>query len=189
MNIGIDIDGVIANFADPLIRAVKKNYGLLIKESDITNFNLSIVLGITKTEESQLVSEILNDDLPLYSGAKETLAQLGKERHNIYILTGRWSYLRSLTETWLKEKGIHYTELHLLPLGKKYQANIEGLDVIVEDSLEEAIEWTTRVKHVFVYDHPWNQTLNIRGLTKRVHSWSEIYCEIQQINSINQKQL
>jgi uncharacterized HAD superfamily protein len=188
MKLGFDIDGVIANFADPLIRTVKKNYGLQIKESDITSFDINIFLGITKAEEKQLIEEILSGDLPLYGGAKETIEQLSKEGHSIYLLTGRWSHMRDLTQTWLKEKDIAYTELHLLPLGKKYQVNVEGLDVIVEDSLEEALEWTTKVKNVLVFDRPWNQSLNVKGLTRRVHSWKEIYHKIQQLNSFNSKQ-
>ena len=68
-------------------------------------------------------------------------------------------------------------------MGKKYQANIEGLAVIVEDSLEEALEWSSRVKTVLVYDHPYNQSLNVKNLTKRVYSWNEIYLEISQLAS------
>ncbi len=174
MNLGFDIDGVIADFSEPLIQAIKRNYGVTLSEEDIYCFDLNLVLGITKAEETQLVSEVLKGDLPLYSGAREVLAQLSREGHSIFLLTGRWSYLRNATELWLKEKSVPYTELHLLTVGKKYEVDIAGLDLIVEDSLKEALEWTQRVKNVLVYDHPWNQTLNVKGLTKRVHNWNEI---------------
>lgn len=182
MKLGIDIDGVIANFAQPLIDTVKKNYGLTITEKDITRFSISVVLGITRKEETQLITDILQQDLPVYPGAKETLEQLSREGHSIYLLTGRYAPLRGLTQTWLKTKGVPYNELHLLEMGKKYQVNIEGLDVIVEDSLEEALEWSSRVKTVLLYDHPYNQTLNVKNLTKRVYSWSEIYQEIHRLS-------
>lgn len=181
MKLGFDIDGVIANFAGTLIQTIKKNYGLALTEQDIKSFSLSIVLGITKTEETQLITDILYKDLPLYPGAKETLTQLSQEGHSIYLLTGRYAPLRELTESWLKEKGVPYNDLRLLEMGKKYQVNIEGLAVVVEDSLEEALEWTNKVKTVLIYDHPYNQTLNVKNLTKRVHSWSEIYREIHRI--------
>ncbi len=181
MNLGFDIDGVIANFADPLIERIRKDYGVAIKESDIYTFDLNLVLGITRAEEVKLVESILSSDLPLYPGAKETLEQLSSEGHNIYLLTGRWRYLRDKTQSWLKENGVPYTELHLLDVGKKYQAPIASLDVIVEDSLEEGLEWTCRVKNILIYDHPWNKTLNIKGLTRRVHNWEEIYQEITRL--------
>jgi uncharacterized HAD superfamily protein len=182
MNLGFDIDGVIANFADPLIEKVRRDYGVTVKESDIYCFDLNIVLGITKAEENKLVMDILSSNLPLYEGAKETLEQLSRDGHCIYLLTGRWSHLRDSTQYWLKEKGVPYTELHLLDVGKKYQANIGPLDIIVEDSLEEALEWTCKVKNILIYDHPWNKTLNVLGLTKRVYNWTDIYREIQRLN-------
>jgi uncharacterized HAD superfamily protein len=182
MKLGFDIDGVIANFSQPLLQTIKKNYGLSLAEKDITRFSLSTVLGITHAEETQLVTDILQQDLPIYPGAKETLEQLSREGHSIYLLTGRYTPLRELTQTWLKGKGVPYNELHLLEMGKKYQVDIDGLDVIVEDSLEEALEWSSRVKTVLLYDHPYNQTLNVKNLTKRVYSWSEIYREIHSLS-------
>jgi hypothetical protein len=66
-------------------------------------------------------------------------------------------------------------------MGEKYLAPVAPLDVIVEDSLEEALEWTCKVKNVLVYDQPWNQSLNVKGLMRRVFSWDEIYREINQV--------
>ena len=104
MNLGFDIDGVIANFAGPLISTIKANYGVTLTEKDIYCFDLNIVLGITHAEETKLITEILKQDLPLYTGAKETLEQLISEGHSIFLLTGRWSYLRDITQGWLKER-------------------------------------------------------------------------------------
>jgi uncharacterized protein len=184
MNLGFDIDGVIANFSEILMQTVKKTFGVTLNPKDIYCFNLNVVLGITKVEEDQLIADALYQELPLYPNAKETLEQLQREGHNIYLLTGRWSHLRETTQNWLKEKGVPYNELHHLKIGRKYEANVDGLDLVVEDSLEEAIEWTQRVKNVLVYDQPWNQSLNIRNLMKRVYNWNDIYQEIQRLNGL-----
>jgi uncharacterized HAD superfamily protein len=184
MNLGFDIDGVIANFSKPLLETIKENYGLNLKVSDIYTFSLNIVLGITKAEGIHLITETLKKDLPLNFGAKETLEQLSREGHSIYLLTGRYDYLRELTQSWLKEKGVPYTQLHLLNIGEKYLAKVDPLDLIVEDSLEEALEWTHKVRNVLVYDQPWNKTLNVKNLTKRVYNWNEIYNEIHQLKNV-----
>jgi uncharacterized HAD superfamily protein len=181
MNLGFDIDGVIANFSQPLLRTIKETYGLALAEKDITSFSLTHLLGITRNEETQLITDILCKDLPIYPGASSTLEKLSREGHTIYLLTGRYSHLREITEAWLKDNGVPYNELHLLEMGKKYQVNISGLDVIVEDSLDEALEWSTRVKTILLFDHPYNQTLNVKNLTKRVYSWDEIYLEIHRL--------
>jgi len=158
MNLGFDIDGVIANFSKPLLDTIKEKYGLTLQVMDIYTFDLNIVLGITKAEGNQLITETLKKDLPLNSGAKETLEQLSREGHSIYLLTGRYDHLRDLTQSWLKEKGVPYNQLHLLNIGEKYLAKVDPLDLIVEDSLEEALEWTHKVRNVLVYDQPWNKT-------------------------------
>jgi len=179
LNLGFDIDGVIANFTQPLLDVIKENYNVKLNTSDIYTFDLNIVLGITKNEGNQLVNQTLKKDLPLNPGAKETLEQLSREGHNIYLLTGRYEYLRDITQSWLKEKGIPYTQLHMLNVGEKYRANVDPLDLIVEDSLVDALEWTHKVKNVLLYDQPWNRTLNVKNLTKRVYGWNEIYQAIQ----------
>ena len=179
MNLGFDIDGVIADFSEPLLKTINKNYGLTLKPTDIYCFDLDIVLGITHLEEEQLIVEVLKQDLPLNPGAKETIERLSREGHSIYLLTSRYGHLRDITQSWLKEKGVPYTQLHLLDNGKKYLAEVDPLDLIVEDSLQEALRWTQKVKTVLIYDQPWNKTLNVRNLTKRVNNWNQIYSEIQ----------
>lgn len=181
LNLGFDIDGVIANFTNPLLETIKKNYGLTLLATDIYCFDLDIVLGITPCEEKQLITEVLEKDLPLNLNAKETLERLSREGYTICLLTSRYEHLRELTQSWLKEKGISYNQLHLLNAGKKYLAKVDPLDLIVEDSLEEALGWTQKVKHVLIYDQPWNKTLNVKNLTKRVYNWNEIYTEVQQL--------
>ena len=181
MNLGFDIDGVIGDFSQALLEAIKKNYGLSLKKTDIYCFNLDVVLGITKLEEKQLIIEVLTEDLPLNPGAKETLERLSREGHNIYLLTSRYDHLRHKTQSWLKEKGIPYTQLLILNVGEKYLAKVDPLDLIVEDSLEEALGWTQKVKNVLVYDQPWNKTLNVKNLTKRVYNWDEIHTEVQEL--------
>ena len=185
MNLGFDIDGVIADFSQALLETIMKNYGLALKKTDIYCFDLNVVLGITRSEGKQLIIEVLQKDLPLNVGAKETLERLSQEDHNIYLLTSRYDILRDVTQSWLKEKGVPYTQLHLLNEGKKYLAKVDPLDLIVEDSLEEALGWTQKVKNVLVYDQPWNKTLNVKNLTKRVYNWDEIYDEVQQLKAGN----
>ena len=188
MNLGFDIDGVIANFTNPLLEIIKKNYGLTLKATDIYCFDLCIVLGITKPEEEQLIFEVLKQNLPLNLGAKETLRLLSGEGHNIYLLTSRYGHLFDVTNSWLKEKGIPYTQLYLLNSGEKYLAKVHPLDLIVEDSLQEALGWATKVKTVLIYDQPWNKTLNVKNLTKRVYNWNEIYNEVQELRKSTCKQ-
>lgn len=182
MNLGFDIDGVIANFVKTFIEIVQKKYALSLKETDIYCHELDLVLGIDKEEKNELIRETIKEDLDVYPGAKAIIERLYEEGHKIFILTARPNDLIEVTKTWLKKKGILYTELIQLNEGEKHLAQID-LDLIVEDNLEEAIGLSKKVKNVLVYDHPWNQTLNVKGLVKRVRNWNEIFEEIQRLMS------
>jgi uncharacterized protein len=178
MNLGFDIDGVISNFVLTFLQIANEEYGIRAKEVDIYCHDLSLVLGITRDERNQLIEQTLRRDLTLYPGAKETMQKLHQEGNNIYLLTARYHSLLSITEEWLTRNGIPYTQLLLLKEGEKYQA-IANLDLIVEDCLQDALEWSNKVKDILLFDHPWNKTLNVKDLVKRVYSWDEIYTEVQ----------
>lgn len=182
MNLGFDIDGVISDFVKTFNELVESKYCIKLNEADIYCHDLNLVLGITKNERNQLIIETLKKDLALNHGAKETLEKLYSEGHKIYLLTARFGVSAKVTRDWLKKKGIPYSELLQLTEGEKYRANV-NLDLIVEDCLQDALEWSQKVKNVLVYDHPWNKTLNVKNLVKRVYSWDEIYEEVQRLKT------
>lgn len=182
MKLGFDIDGVISDFVESFREVVKSHYGHSLNEADIYCHDLNLVLGITKQERNELIRETLLRDIALMPKAQGTLMKLKSEGHQIFILTARFKDLISVTKNWLEKKEIPYSQLIPLSEGKKHLAEDE-LDVIVEDNLEDALEWSQKVENILVYDHPWNQTQNVRGLVKRVHSWDDIYEEIQRLRA------
>ena len=188
MNLGFDIDGVISIFVETFIKLVKKKHDVILKETDIYCHDLNLVLGISKKESYQFIRETLKEDLTLNYGAKETLKKLSIGGHKIFILTARPHDLAEVTKAWLKKKDIPYTKIVQLNEGEKYLAKVD-LDLIVEDNLEDALEWSQRVESILVYDHPWNKTLNIKRLIKRVYSWDEIFQEIQRLEKSSLKAL
>ncbi len=180
MNFGFDIDGVISDFVRSFVKVVKKHYNLTLIEADIYCHDLNLVLGISKRDTVKLIRETLLDDLELISGAKETLVKLESEGNQIFLLTARPSDLGDVTKSWLEKKGIPHSRIIQLNEGEKYLAKVD-LDLIVEDNLEDAIEWSQKVKSILVFDHPWNQTFNALSIIKRVYSWDEICKEIEQL--------
>jgi uncharacterized HAD superfamily protein len=184
MNLGFDIDGVISNFTVHFVDIIQKRYGATLTDADMYSYDVSLVLGITKDEVADIVNETLKSDLPLNPLAKETLDKLNAEGHNIYLLTARSDELIEYTLNWLKQKGVVYKDIFHLTSGKKNLVDV-SIDLAVEDNLEEAVELTKKVKHVLLFDQPWNKTKNVKDLIKRVYSWSEVYEEIQKVEHSN----
>lgn len=181
MKLGFDIDGVISDFVGTFVKIVKREYDLTLTEADIYCHDLNLVLGISIKERNELIRKTLLNDMSVMPKAQRILTSLKSEGHQIFIVTARFKDLVSATKAWLNNKGIPYTRLIQLNQGEKYLAEV-NLDLIVEDNLEDALEWSQKVEHILVYDHPWNQTLNVKGLIKRVHSWDDILKEIQLLN-------
>jgi uncharacterized HAD superfamily protein len=180
MNIGFDIDGVISNFVAGFVKVVENDYSLILTEADIYCHDLNLVLGIAKEERNKLIRKTILKGLELNPGAKETLAKLSSEGHRIFILTARSKDLIETTKKWLEEKTISYYQLLHFDEGKKYQTEA-NLEIIVEDNLEDAISLSQKVKNVLIYDHPWNQTKNVKKIVKRVYDWNDIYKEIRRL--------
>jgi len=180
MNLGFDIDGVISDFVKTFAELVKKHYNLTITEADVYCHDLDLVLGISKEERNGIIRETLQENLALNLGARESIHKLYSNGHKIVILTARFHDLLKVTEDWLKRKDIPYSQLIHLNEGEKHLADV-NLDLVVEDNLEDAIGWSKKVKNILIYDHPWNQSFNVKGLFKRVRNWNEILKEIEHL--------
>jgi uncharacterized HAD superfamily protein len=178
MNLGFDIDGVISNFSKQLVEIIERKYNITLADADMYSYEVDLVLGITKDEVGGIVFETLSSDSPLYPLAKEILSKLSSEGHNIYLITARNEALIPSTSKWLNKNCIPHNDVFYLTRGKKSSATIP-LDLVVEDNLEEALELTKKVKHVLLFNQPWNKTKNVKGLVKRIYSWTDIYEEVK----------
>jgi uncharacterized HAD superfamily protein len=172
MNIGIDIDGVIANFVEEFIKIVKEKYHVNISESDIIYHDLYQVLGISKLETGKLIDETLHRNLNIITDADKYINLLA-ENNEIYILTAR-NIDKNITEKWLKNHKIKFNDLIIFKEGDKNFCE-KKLDVIIDDNLKEAIGFFEKCGKILIFDHPWNRSLNINNSFYRVKSWHEIY--------------
>ena len=180
MNLGFDIDGVISNFTGRFCAIIEERYGARLESTDMYSYDVNLVLGVPKEEVAEIVVETLKSDLPLNPLAKRTIDQLVADGHSIYLLTARSKSMANYTLNWLSRKGIVYKDIYHFAIGHKCSTKVP-LDLVVEDNLDEALELTKKVKHVLIYDQPWNKTKNVKKLLKRVHSWPEIYQEVQRV--------
>ncbi len=178
MNLGFDIDGVICDFTGQLNKVIKNRYGATLSHKDMYCYEVDLVLGIPREEVAEIVFNTLKSDLPLNPYAKVTLDRLVSEGHRIYLITARSEELSAHTKRWLKKRLVPYDAIYHLSRGTKHLVE-KNLDLAVEDNLQEAIELTKTIKHVLLYNQPWNRTLNVKGLIKKVNNWQEIYSEIQ----------
>jgi len=177
MKLGFDVDGVISDFVGSFAKVLGSHYGLSLVEPDFYCYDLDLILGITKEQRDKFITTGLFRNLKLIPGAKTALRKFKVEGHDIFILTSRGDHLTEVTIDWLRDKGIPYSRLLTLNGGEKHLADVD-LDLVVEDNLAEAIGLARRFK-VLLFDRPWNRSLNVERLFKRVHNWGEVIKEVK----------
>jgi hypothetical protein len=181
---GFDIDGVIGDFVSRFRVVVREAYGVELREDQIRAHDLFLALGVGKTEALALIRTTLEHaDYELYPQAREGLRQLVDADVEVHIITARWNGdpdASRRTESWLAsrglEKGVHYHRIDAVKEGAKYGVQA-SLDCFVDDNLIELIEMADRRPDVptrIVYDHPWNQTIDVGRRFQRVAGWPEL---------------
>lgn len=172
MRIGVDIDGVVANFVAAFIPLVRKRFGLVVREQDIYVHDLYLVLGIRPDQAMELIRETIRCDLEPYPGAAQGLARL-RQKHHVTLVTARPPDMMDITKEWLARRDIPHDQLLHFEEGAKHE-NQYAFDVFIDDHLREAFGFINKVPHIIIFDHPWNRTFNLGGLLKRARNWREV---------------
>jgi uncharacterized HAD superfamily protein len=156
LNIGIDVDGVLANQIDGVLPLVKERHDVTLTYADITDWRLPI-------KDSDIAKEIEraqeNRDYVLsmraHEGAKRVLTFLHKY-HRIVVVTARKGEAATAwTAEWLRRNNLPYDEVIGGTEAKKSE---HQTDVLIDDFPGNVAEFLTNTVGVAVLvDQPWNR--------------------------------
>lgn len=184
MRIGVDIDNVISNFDDVLLRAYKEHDKTLRNKGIINNKEVVRKKFDWSEEEEKSfyknnLEKIAESFEPVF-GASKYIKLLRSAGHEIYIISGRdngeYSDPWKMTENWLKKYDIEYDELILT---NAYNTH-EKTDICLKNNIKILIDDSKRIcmdayyfgVDALLMDMPHNR--DNKYLT-RVHNWKEIY--------------
>lgn len=122
MRLGVDLDGVLANFTDSYARYLTKETGIEFPTSSDewpTEWDWEIASGVTKAQAKMVWdTHILGKGSRFWLGLKSIdgagtalrrLNELTREGHDVYFITHRMGDKAKLqTERWLYERGVNY---------------------------------------------------------------------------------
>ena len=173
--IGIDIDGVIVDYATAMLPVVSEVCGRLVSVGDLWHWDLRKALGIDDDEHAYIWKQTLETDLLRHArpieGAVTGLLELS--RHDVWLVTARPAHMLDLTESWLAEHDARYDHLVLGRYGDKVQVG-DGFDAFVEDYLEEALTIAEAGVPTILMDQPWNQESALPDNCRRVFDWQAV---------------
>ena len=191
MKIGIDIDNVISNFNDELL----KEYIIHDKEikgNGIVNKNeyITKMFNWTDEEEKRFYKENIERIAVNLKPIKDSIKYIYKLKEigcKIYIITGRdngdYSDSYNMTVNWLKKYNIYYDELFIVD---SYNSHTKteiclknNIDIMIDDSKRMCEDIKKHGITAFLMDTPYNRDTNE---FIRVHTWKEIYKIINKYN-------
>lgn len=192
MNIGIDVDEVLADLVEAFLEYHNHNYGTNYAKKDMFSYSFHEVLGETEEEFKQKVLDFFTTDFfnntRLVAGAKEGIASLAK-KHQLYVITARPQLIRPQTEKLIAENFPNYFSTVTLTnewhgagkmIRKSEVCTEKNISIMVDDSLIHAHDCASKGVYVLLADfgYPWNRAGQLPKNIKRVHSWKEIVEEV-----------
>lgn len=193
MRIGIDIDNVISDFDNALLRAYLKHDKEIYGKGIVNPQAKYIRKGMfdwSEEEESDFyyknIEEIATHLKPIHR-APEIITQLKEEGNEIYIISGRdnQEYTKpfEMTKEWLEKHHIPYDEL-LLTNAYDKQAKTKvclekGIAIMIEDNTGTCKDLMENGITVWMMNTRFNQN-NLE--IERVSSWEEIHKKIKKIS-------
>lgn len=191
MKVGIDIDNVISNFNDELLKEYLK-HDKELRNTGIINEDVFIRYGMfdwTEKEESEFYKnniERIAKKLQPLNRATETIKKLKEDGNEIIIISGRnngeYNNPYKLTEEWLAKYNIVYDKIILTnAYNKEEKANVckeNNIDIMIEDSTQTAVNIEKFGTKVLFMNTRYNK--NNENFEK-VSNWKEIYAKISSI--------
>jgi hypothetical protein len=120
MRLGIDLDGVVADFSKGWIDLYNREFGTDLRVEQVDTWDG--ITSITHFEEmrdfwkwsSDLDGRTLFWHLEPFPGAVQALHDLDREGHEIVIVTMKPSFAIDDTHDWVAAQGIPASEIHIL---------------------------------------------------------------------------
>lgn len=190
MKIGIDIDNVISNFNDILLKEYL-NHDEQLRNTGIINENPDyITRGMfdwSKEENDKFYHsniERIAKSLKTLHNCKQTIDKLKNDKNEIYIISardnGEYSNPSEMTKNWLKENEIYYDKLILTkPYDKAKFCKENNIDIMIDDTIKNCKDIEQLGIKCLLMNTRYNKNTTE---FERVNSWKDIYLKISNMN-------
>jgi len=192
--LGFDLDDVLLNFNDALCIYHNSMFGTTYGRSDVTVNEIEKIWGCTPEEATKRIVSFYES--PGHLNAEPVQGSIiGIEKlrlnNDLYIITSKPENLRQITIDWLEKyfpntfKEIYFTSKVRGDKNKRSKGEIckeIGIELFIDDSIENANSIVSTGIPVLIYDTPWNQG-ELNANIRIVYSWEEI---ITYVNNLQQ---
>jgi uncharacterized HAD superfamily protein len=185
--IGVDIDDALLDFVGAYILFHNETYKTNLKKDDFKTYAFNFARGGTMKQAVNSVNQFYKTpffkEMEPFPGAVEVIQKL-KEKNELFIVTSRPLNMQKSTLEWISKyftnifseiifSSNHYTKAK--NSGKTKAEICSDLEayLLIDDSLEYALQCADKGVEVILLDSPWNQNGKHERIT-RVKNWKEI---------------
>ena len=179
LRIGIDLDGVVADFNRGWTSAWNEQRGTDIGVEDVDDWDvLPTLTGLSSMREFWRWASDLGEgrslfrDLPTFDGAVDAVRELARAGHHPVVLTTKPHWAVHDTLSWLADVRFPTTEVHILE--DKWTVDC---DVYIDDAphiLRGYVQHrpeATLLRYVRPWNHPVEGTHDVRG-------WDDVFAHV-----------
>jgi uncharacterized protein len=172
---GLDIDGTVT-CPTSFIPYLNESFGKNLSLTDITEYNLTTILGIS---EQEFWNWMINHEAKIYTNCPrstgvETILNNWKEKHELYYISARGDHLLDITYKWFNEHQLPYEHIELIGKHNKIETIKKyHIDIFFEDKHDNACEISEECHiPVILFDTPYNRMSTPKNVI-RVKDWTE----------------
>jgi 5'(3')-deoxyribonucleotidase len=167
MRIGIDVDGVLRDFCDGLLKVVREEYPHYMKDDfvEINDWKLANNFNCEKTDLQEIywykyADKIMGNSNPIY-GAIEQMYNLfewaDNNNHSVVCVTSQKPHARHYTLSWLGKYGLNFDTVYFRKGWQKWMVDV---DYLIDDSPNNFDNWVRgrgMQEGFILMDRPYNQ--------------------------------
>ncbi|MFH0905107.1 MAG: hypothetical protein V1826_00065 [bacterium] len=185
MKIGLDFNGVIADCAGLKQQWITRLFGKLVPYENLPKAKLVGDGWLSVDQYNALkhciyTNEGFGSAIQSVPGAIVCIKQLLQDGHEIIVVTSRWAESLTMAQDWVRKQGLDLSVMGV-GLGNSKAPAAAGLDVFVDDDLENLQDLVGVVPNRFLFNWDYNRDDDLSGVGERVKSWDELYRAIQAI--------
>ena len=179
IRVGIDMDGVLADFNTGWMSRYNAEFGTDLEASMVQEWNGLHTLTHFETmgqfwEWAQGDGRSTFRDAPPLPGAIEGIKRIGA-KHRVCIVSSKFDWAIPDSLAWLADHDVPAREVHFL-----WDKTLAQCDVYLDDAPHQLEELTEGVPHAVVCRmvHPWNDPME--GVVD-IHSWEEFEAVVDRV--------
>ena len=179
MLIVTDVNGVLNNLMDVMLKEYNNKYNTNYSINSVTTYNLENCFepDVAKCMKNIFCTSEIWNKVKSVNGAQDALQKLINEGHQVYLATDNDPNTYGAKVKWIKRFFPFVDASKIICIKDKW---IIRADIMIEDNLQTLL--AKPYYHRILMDHPWNQSdRDIVYDVYRCKNWSDILNVINKI--------